>query len=137
AQKKMAERRADAGNRPSQPAFTKAEIEALKRQAKKVITPIVAQVAAEIGVTYGAVSVRAQKTRWGSCSSKGNLNFNCLLILLPEHIQRYVIVHELCHRKEMNHSQAFWREVGKYQPTYQKDRAELREAGRVLLERME
>jgi len=136
AQKRMAERRAMAGNEAAAPAFTKAELTALKKQAKKAIPPMVAQIAEDIGVTYGTISIRAQKTRWGSCSSKGNLNFNCLLVLLPENVQRYVAVHELCHRKEMNHSVKFWREVERYCPTYKEDRTELRHLGRGLLERV-
>ena len=136
AQKRMAERRAAVGDEAAAPMFSKAELNDLKKQAKKVIIPMVAQVAPEIGVTYGSISIRAQKSRWGSCSSKGNLNFNCLLILLPEQLRRYVVVHELCHRKEMNHSQAFWREVAKYQPTYREDRKQLQEQGRELLERI-
>ncbi len=136
AQKRMAERRAMAGNEAAAPAFTKAELEDLKKQAKRAIPPMVEQTAKEIGVTYGTIAIRAQKTRWGSCSSKGNLNFNCLLMLLPENVRRYVVVHELCHRKEMNHSQKFWREVERYCPTYREDRAELRRLGRGLLERV-
>ena len=136
AQRKMAERRAEAANGDFVPAFSKTEIAELKKQARNAIPPLVAQIANEIGVTYGTISIRAQKTRWGSCSSKGSLNFNCLLMLLPEHVRRYVIVHELCHRKEMNHSRAFWFEVERYQPTYKKDRAELREKGRELLARL-
>ena len=137
AQERMAKRRAVSGNEAAAPPFTKAEIAALKKQAKKLIPSMAAQIAAEMGVSYGTISVRAQKTRWGSCSSKGNLNFNCLLMLLPANVRRYVVVHELCHRKEMNHSQRFWREVEQYQPGYKNDRAELRSLGRALLERLE
>ena len=136
AQKRMAERRAMAGNEAAAPVFTNAELAALKKQAKKAIPPMVAQIAKDIGVTYGTISIKAQKTRWGSCSSKGNLNFNCLLMMLPENVRRYVVVHELCHRKEMNHSQKFWREVERYCPTYKEDRAVLRRLGRGLLDRV-
>ncbi len=139
-QKKMAERRAvadTAGNGTQKvPAFTDAELAALKKQAKKTLPAMAAEMARTMSVTYGIISIRAQKTRWGSCSSKGNLNFNCLLMLLPENIQRYVVVHELCHRKEMNHSDAFWREVAKYQPTYKDDRKQLKELGRALMMRL-
>ena len=138
AQKKMADRRAaagiSAGTAPT--AFTGAEITKMKKQAKKVLLEMAADMARTIGVAYGTISIRTQKTRWGSCSSKGHLNFNCLLMLLPENVQRYVVVHELCHRKEMNHSEAFWREVARYQPTYKEDRKQLREQGSSLLSRI-
>lgn len=97
---------------------------------------MLAEASAQIGVSYGTITVRAQKTRWGSCSAKGNLNFNCLLVLLPENVQRYVVVHELCHRREMNHSQAFWREVAMYCPTYREDRKQLRAMGSELMEKI-
>jgi len=118
------------------PKFSDAEVARFKAEAKKVIPGIVKEVAAKMGVTYGTVSIRAQKTRWGSCSVKGNLNFNCLLVLLPENVLRYVVVHELAHRRHMNHSAAFWREVEKYQPTYREDRAQLKAEGSGLIERL-
>lgn len=80
-----------------------------------------------MGVTYGRITIREQKTRWGSCSSKGNLNFNWKLVLMPEEILDYVVVHELAHRKEMNHSERFWRIVEEVLPDYRECRKRLRQ----------
>lgn len=107
--------------------LTKQEIGLLKEQAQKVIPVRTAYYAAQIGVTYGKITIRHQKTRWGSCSSKGNLNFNCELMRFPEEIVDYVIVHELCHRLEMNHSRRFWAEVEKILPDYRERRKWLKE----------
>ncbi len=82
------------------------------------------------GFTYNKVFVRNQKTRWGSCSKVGNLNFNYKIALLPENLRDYIIVHELCHLGEFNHSKQFWALVAKTMPDYKKQRGELRK--RVL-----
>ena len=107
----------------------------LKRRALEVIPKKVEHYAAILGVTYGKISVRTQKTRWGSCSREGNLSFNCLLMLAPEDILDSVIVHELCHRKEMNHSSRFYRAVEGIMPDYKERRAWLRENGDQLMAR--
>lgn len=75
--------------------------------------------APRIGVSYGRVTVRNQRTRWGSCSAKGNLNFNWRLILAPEECLEYVVIHELCHRREFNHSARFWDLVQRQMRDYQ------------------
>lgn len=85
-------------------------------------------------ISYGRISIREQKTRWGSCSSKGNLNYNWRLILAPEEVLDYVIVHELAHRREMNHSKAFYDIVESVLPDYRKSRKWLRENGQKLWE---
>lgn len=87
-------------------------------------------------VTVGRITIRNQKTRWGSCSSKGNLNFNCLLMLTSPEVIDYVVVHELCHRKEMNHSGAFWAEVEKVIPSYKEQVKWLKENGGKIIGRM-
>ena len=86
-----------------------------------------------MGVTYGKITIRHQKTRWGSCSGTGNLNFNCLLMLVPEQVLDYVVVHELCHRKEMNHSPRFWKEVEAIFPEYREARKWLKDHGGSLI----
>lgn len=113
--------------------LTDEEIRELADKARKYIPERVAYFAERMGVTYGRITIRNQKTRWGSCSSKGNLNFNCLLMLTPVEIIDYVVVHELCHRKEMNHSRAFWNEVEKVLPDYREAVRWLKEEGSQIM----
>lgn len=116
--------------------LTDEEIKELADRALKYIPGRVKYYAGVIGVSYGGITIRNQKTRWGSCSSKGNLNFNCLLMLTPPEIIDYVVVHELCHRKEMNHSKAFWREVEKVLPDYSNYEEWLKREGNLVMKRM-
>ena len=111
------------------------EIKKLKDEASELIPERVSYYAPLIGVTYGKITIRQQKTRWGSCSSKGNLNFNCLLMLAPPEVVDSVVVHELCHRKEMNHSDKFYKEVIRVFPEYWKWHKWLKDNGEILLER--
>ena len=116
--------------------LTNEEIKKLADKALQHIPKRVSYYAKQIGVTYGKITIRNQKTRWGSCSSKGNLNFNCLLMLTPSEVIDYVVVHELCHRKEMNHSVAFWAEVEKVIPNYKEQVKWLKENGGKIIGRM-
>ena len=116
--------------------LSREEIQKLAEKALEYIPKRVSYFAKQIGVTYGKITIRNQKTRWGSCSSKGNLNFNCLLMLTSPEVIDYVVVHELCHRKEMNHSKAFWAEVEKVLPNYKEQAKWLKENGGEIIERM-
>ena len=113
--------------------YTEEEIKALVKKARVVITEKVQKYAPIVGVDYGRIAIRNQRTRWGSCSSKGNLNFNCMLMHTPDEVIDYVVVHELCHRKHMDHSAAFYAEVERVLPEYRKCRKWLKENGSAIL----
>lgn len=117
--------------------LSKQELKALAEQAKAVIPRRVAYYAPLVGVTYGRITIRCQQTRWGSCSAKGNLNFNCLLMLAPPQVLDSVVVHELCHRRHMNHSERFYDEVLRVFPEYHKWHGWLKENGKALMLRAE
>lgn len=121
-------------NQPIEP-FTIEEIKQLAERAREKISQRVSYYAPVVGVTYGRIAIKNQKTRWGSCSRKGNLNFNCLLMLAPEEVLDYVVVHELCHRKEMNHSKRFWNEVERVLPNYKEQEKWLKENGERIMRR--
>ncbi len=91
-----------------------------KEKAREIATSRLEYFNQHYKLTYGKVSIRNQKNRWGSCSSRGNLNFNYKIALLPPHLADYVIVHELCHRGQFNHSQKFWDLVGETLSNYEK-----------------
>ena len=128
---KMRDRKAQKGERLSED-----EIRALAKAALEDIPKRLEKFAPLVGVTYGRVTIRNQRTRWGSCSAKGNLNFNCLLMLCPEAVRDYVVVHELCHRKEMNHSAKFWALVRQTMPDYEIRRKWLRSEGNTMIGRL-
>lgn len=111
------------------------DIKALTAKAKACLPQRAEYFARQMGVTYGKITVRCQKTRWGSCSSEGNLNFNCLLMLTPPEVIDSVVIHELCHRKEMNHSKKFYDELYRFCPEYDKRRQWLKKNGGVILAR--
>lgn len=110
------------------------EIIQAKQQAKQIITKKVEVYARQLGVTYGSITIRSQKTRWGSCSSKGNLNFNWKICLAPEGVINYLVVHELAHRKEMNHSKNFYRVIATILPNYQESEQWLKQYGKYLIQ---
>ena len=116
--------------------FTQEELNALAEKAKQIIPERVRYYAPKIGVTYNRITIRCQRTRWGSCSSKGNLNFNCLLALFSLEVIDSVVVHELCHRKHMNHSPQFYAEIEKVFPTYKKWHKWLNDNGGVYMGRL-
>jgi len=116
--------------------LTEEEIKILVKKSKEIIPERVKYYAPKIGVTYNKITIRCQRTRWGSCSSKGNLNFNCLLALFPIEIIDSVVVHELCHRKHMNHSPEFYREIDKVFPDYKKYHNWLNDNGGMYMGRL-
>ena len=122
--------------RPAQPKLSSEELRTLADQAMKDIPARVAHYAPLVGVTCGRITIRNQRSRWGSCSSQGNLNFNCLLMLCPPEVIDYVVVHELCHRKEMNHSPRFWAEVARVLPDYKQRQQWLKDNGNAIMARM-
>lgn len=112
------------------------EIKKLRKEARARLTELTERWANRIGVSYGNISIRGQKTRWGSCSSKGNLNYNYLLMLCPDEIVEYVVIHELCHRIHMNHSMKFWEKIEEYCPQHKQARKWLKQNGHCLIARL-
>lgn len=116
--------------------LSEGEIRKLKKKARELIPQRVEHYAGISGINYNRIFIRLQKTRWGSCSRDGNLNFNCLLVLMPLEILDSVVVHELCHRRHMNHSRQFYEEVEKIFPDYKKCSRWLKENGGVFFKRL-
>lgn len=96
-----------------------------REQARTVITQRVEYFAQKYGFTYNRIAIKNTRSRWGSCSSKGNLNFNYRLLFLSAELRDYVVIHELCHLREMNHSSRFWAQVEAIMPEYKTHRAAL------------
>ncbi len=116
--------------------FTAEELCEMKKRAAAVLPARVQHWAQKMGVDYKKITLRKQISRWGSCSSDGSLSLNCLLVLLPDAVMDYIIVHELCHRWEMNHSPRFWQAVAGFCPDYRQQQAWLCEKGSALIRRM-
>ena len=100
----------------------------LKSQARKYLVPALKDLSREIGLDYEKTSIRNQKTRWGSCSSRGMISLNYRMILLPAELVRYLFVHELCHTKHMNHSKRFWALVEQFDPDFRQHEKALKES---------
>ena len=115
--------------------LSEAELKMLYKRAKAYIPTRVSYYAPRIGVTVNRIAIRCQKTKWGSCSVKGNLNFNCLLMLMPPEVIDSVVVHELCHRRHMDHSAAFYAEIDRVFPDYKKWNRYLKEHGPEVMAR--
>ena len=116
--------------------LTAEQLKQLAEEAKAYLPQRVRYYAGKMSVSYGRITIRNQRTRWGRCSGKGNLNFNCLLMLMPEAVIDYVVVHELCHRIEMNHSKRFWDQVARVLPDYRSQKDWLRQNGETVMRRM-
>ncbi len=135
-QKHLQKSRERAAQAASVSPLTREEMNRLADQALRYIPERVRHYAAVLGVRVRRITIRNQKTRWGSCSAQGNLNFNCLLMLTPPEVIDSVVVHELCHLIEMNHSERFYREVLRVYPDYYRWHGWLKEHGTELLARL-
>ena len=125
-------------NRRNQVVYTKEQEKELRQQARKRLTERTDYYKTILGVDYKRIRIADQKTRWGSCSSTGTISYNWHLVLLPDAILDYVVVHELCHLRQMNHSKDFWKLVEGILPDYQSRRKWLKENGdRYLATRTE
>ncbi len=126
----------DAQAAQSESKYTPQQREGLEKRyreaAKEYFPKRAAYYAQQLGVSYERIRIAEQKTRWGSCSSKGTLSFNWKLMLAPPKVLDYVVVHELCHLKEMNHSPQFWKLVEELMPDYKEYRKWLKENGSTL-----
>ncbi len=115
------------GDKNNNITIDKSVINYMKKTLKPIVEAKLLQFNSYYNFKYKRVSIRHQATRWGSCSSKGNLNFNCKMMCLPDELRDYIVVHELCHLQEMNHSKRFWTLVKKTVPNYKELRAQLKD----------
>lgn len=104
-----------------------------RRQARAEIGPRLDEAVAALGTRYTALTIRNQRTRWGSCSSTGAMSFNWRLLLAPEHVLDYVVWHEACHLQVMDHSRRFWGLLERHRPGYREPRRWLRRHGATLV----
>jgi len=102
-------------------------------KAKPIFNKMLEVLAEEHGFHFNKLSIRSQKTRWGSCASNKNISLNSKLLLMPENVVKYVMIHELCHTLEMNHSSRFWRLVEDCDPQYRENRKQLKRLGKLIV----
>ncbi len=106
--------------------------EFLRDEARRIITPKAEDIASFYGVKFEKISFRDAKSRWGSCSARKNLSFSSRLIGAPKSVIEYVVIHEICHLRELNHSHRFWAHVETLLPAYKESEMWLKENGRLL-----
>lgn len=116
--------------------LTHEDIKNLAAKASIYIPERVRFFSPKLGVNYGRITIRNQTSRWGSCSEKGNLNFNCLLMLMPPEMIDYTVVHELCHLKELNHSKSFYSLLESILPDYKEREKWYKENSWKIMRRM-
>lgn len=135
-EKRLAQARERAEALAGVPVLSETERIALVARAREAIEESVRHYAALLEVDYQRITLRTQRSRWGSCTAKGNLSFNALLALAPREVLDSVVVHELCHRKRMDHSPRFYAEVLRVFPQYYACRKWLKENGDSLMARL-
>lgn len=104
----------------------------IARKGKHHLIPWLSQVSQEVGLPYRGASVRGQRSRWGSCSSRQQINLNYGLLFMPPRLVRYLFIHELCHTKYLNHSARYWQLVERFEPDYRSLDRSLRRGSRYL-----
>ncbi|MCJ2165443.1 YgjP-like metallopeptidase domain-containing protein [Pseudodesulfovibrio sp. S3] len=102
------------------------------KKARQVLLPWLEAVSDRTGLAYSALRVRRQKTRWGSCSSRGTISLNAKLLFLPPDLVEHLLLHELCHTRHLNHSNAYWACVARFQPDYRRLEDEVRRGGKFV-----
>ena len=115
------------------PAFVAAELNRwLQRRAKDVLVPWLHRLSAELSLPFKRATIRRQRTKWGSCSAEGSISLNRNLLFLSEPLARYVLVHELCHGKRLDHSQKFWGLLETFEPDARRTAARIRDASEFV-----
>ncbi len=114
-------------------AVVKAQIkDFLTNSCDDILIPRISKIASKIGVSYTSIKIVSSKVKWGMCDNNHNLYFNFKLLMLSPQLIDYVIVHELCHIKQLNHSPKFWKLVGKYLPDYKDCQKQMKDCGFII-----